>query len=163
MKKLLNNLAKNKGYFSLTLLVGIIFSGISVLTPTVSGDMITAFTEDASAGSRFLILYLLVGLCQIVFSLLDAYMGMQFQLRQKRMMRSNVFRTFSKKDSVQLEQQDVSVDTTILEAYAWDCEENTLEINLRANMGKQRLSEGQQGWLVLDYENAVDEDAFVVR
>ena len=99
MKKLLNNLAKNKGYFSLTLLVGIIFSGISVLTPTVSGDMITAFTEDASAGSRFLILYLLVGLCQIVFSLLDAYMGMQFQLRQKRMMRSNVFRTFSRKDS----------------------------------------------------------------
>lgn len=99
MKKLLNNLAKNKGYFSLTLLVGIIFSGISVLTPTVSGDMITAFTEDASVGSRFLILYLFVGLCQIVFSLLDAYMGMQFKLRQKRMMRSNVFRTFSRKDS----------------------------------------------------------------
>lgn len=99
MKKLLNNLSKNKGYFSLTLLVGIIFSGISVLTPTVSGDMITALTEDASGGSRFLVLYLLVGLCQIVFSLLDAYMGMQFQLRQKRMMRSNVFRTFSRKDS----------------------------------------------------------------
>ena len=71
--------------------------------------------------------------------------------------------TFSKNDAVQLVQQDVSVGTTILEAYAWDCEENTLEINLRANMGKQRLSEGEQGWIVLDYENAVDEDAFVVR
>ncbi len=71
--------------------------------------------------------------------------------------------TFSKKDAVQLEQQDVSVGTTILEAYAWDCEENTLEINLRANMGKQRLVEGEQGWLVLDYEGYADEKAFVVR
>ena len=71
--------------------------------------------------------------------------------------------TFSKNDAVQLEQQDVSVDTTILEAYAWDCEENTLEINLRANMGKQRLAEGEQGWLVLDYEGYADEKAFVVR
>ena len=71
--------------------------------------------------------------------------------------------TFSKKDFVQLEQQDVSVGTTILEAYAWDCEENTLEINLRANLGKQRLVEGEQGWLVLDYEGYADEKAFVVR
>ena len=71
--------------------------------------------------------------------------------------------TFSKKDAVQLKQQDVSVDTAILEAYAWDCEENTLEINLRANMGKQRLVEGEQGWLVLDYEGYADEKAFVVR
>lgn len=105
MKQLWKNLSgsrsneNNRVYFSLTLLVGIIFSGISVLTPTVSGDMITAFTEDSSVDSRFLILYLFVGLCQIVFSLLDAYMGMQFQLRQKQMMRSNVFRTFSRKDS----------------------------------------------------------------
>ena len=99
MKNLSNNLSKNRGYFLLTLFVGIIFSGISVLTPTVSGNMITAFTQDTAAGGRFLILYLLVGLCQIVFSLLDAYTGMQFQLRQKRMMRGNVFRAFSRKDS----------------------------------------------------------------
>ena len=71
--------------------------------------------------------------------------------------------TFSKNDAVQLEQQDVSVDTTILEAYAWDCEENTLEINLRANIGKQRLVKGEQGWLVLNYEGYADEKAFVVR
>lgn len=99
MRKLLNNLGKNKGYYLGTLLVGIIFSGISVLTPTISGEMITAFTENAAAGSRLLSLYLSAGLCQIVFSLLDAYAGMQFQLRQKRMMRGNLFRTFSRKDS----------------------------------------------------------------
>lgn len=99
IKKLLHNLAENKIYFSLTLLVGILFSGISVLAPTVSGDMLTAFTQDAAAGRRLLLLYLLVGLCQIVLSLLDAYMGMQFQLRQKRLMRRAVFRAFSKTDS----------------------------------------------------------------
>lgn len=104
MKNLSNNLANNRGYFSLTLLVGIVFSGISVLTPTISGDMITAFAKDAAAGRRFLVLYLFVGLCQIVFSLLDSYMGMQFQLRQKRMMRNNAFRSFSRKDSAGREQ-----------------------------------------------------------
>lgn len=71
--------------------------------------------------------------------------------------------SFSRHDVVHLKQQDASVDTTILEAYAWDCEENTLEIDLCANMGKHRLVEGKQGWLVLDYESDVDEDAFVVR
>ena len=104
MKNLSNNLANNRGYFSLTLLVGIVFSGISVLAPTISGDMITAFAKDAAAGRRFLVLYLFVGLCQIVFSLLDSYMGMQFQLRQKRMMRNNAFRSFSRKDSAGREQ-----------------------------------------------------------
>ena len=104
MKNLSNNLASNRGYFSLTLLVGIMFSGISVLAPTISGDMITAFAKDAAAGRRFLVLYLFVGLCQMVFSLLDSYMGMQFQLRQKRMMRNNAFRSFSRKDSAGREQ-----------------------------------------------------------
>lgn len=104
MKNLCNDLSKNKGYFSLTLLVGIVFSGLSVLAPTVSGDMITAFTKNPSAGRRFLLLYLLIGLCQIGASLLDACMGMQFQLRQKQLMRSNVFRAFSRKDSAGQEQ-----------------------------------------------------------
>lgn len=70
---------------------------------------------------------------------------------------------FSKNEAVYLEHQDASVGTTILEAYEWDCEKNSLEINLRANMGKQRLVEGEQGWLVLDYEGYADENAFVVR
>ena len=62
MKNSWNNLTGNRSYFLSTLLVGILFSGISVLAPTISGDMITAFTENASKGSRFLILYLIVGL-----------------------------------------------------------------------------------------------------
>ena len=81
MKTVWRNLGRNRGYFLTTLLVGVLFSGISVLTPMLSGSMVTAFTEDAAAGSRFLILYAAVGLCQIVFSLLDASMGMHFKMR----------------------------------------------------------------------------------
>ena len=99
MKGLWNNLEKNRSYYLLTLFVGIVFSGISVLTPAVSGSMVTAFTEDAAAGSRHLVLYLVAAFCQLVFSLLDDYMDMQFRLRQKQMMRSRVFRAFSRRDS----------------------------------------------------------------
>lgn len=99
MKKLLNNLAENKGYFLLTLLIGVLFSGLSILSPTVSGEMITAFTENAAAGMRYLLLYLLVSLLQIALSLLDAHMGLQLGLRQKRTMRRVAFRAFSKTDA----------------------------------------------------------------
>lgn len=99
IEKILNNLAKNRGYFLMTLLVGIIFSGISIIAPTISGKMITALTENYAECLRLVLLYLLVGLCQIIFSLLDAYMGMEFSLRQKKMMRGNVFRAFLQKDS----------------------------------------------------------------
>lgn len=103
MKKLSRNLSVNRGYFILTLLVGILFSGISVVLPTVSGKMITAFTENLSNGARLLILYLLVGLSQIVFSLMDAFLGYHFQLRQKRVMRKNAFAAISPKDSANRE------------------------------------------------------------
>lgn len=103
MKKLSRNLSVNRGYFILTLLVGILFSGISVVLPTVSGKMITAFTENLSNGARLLMLYLLVGLSQIVFSLLDAFLGYHFQLRQKRVMRKNAFAAISGRDSANRE------------------------------------------------------------
>lgn len=99
MKRLWHNLGRNRGYFALTLLAGVVFSGVSILAPTISGKMITAFTEDASVGSQFLVLYVLVCLCQVLFSLLDAQTGREFQLRQKRMMRGEAFRAFSGRDS----------------------------------------------------------------
>lgn len=103
IKTVWRNLGKNRGYFFLTLTVGILFSGISVLTPMLSGSMVTAFTEGTVAGSRFLILYAAVGLCQILFSLLDVSLGMHFKLRQKQLMRNGAFRAFSRKDSASRE------------------------------------------------------------
>lgn len=98
MKKISENLAQNRAYFLLTLLVGILFSGMSVLTPVISGNMVNAFTKEVSAGERYLLLYLLAGLSQILLSMLDSYMGLQLQIRQKKWMRRNVFSAFLKKE-----------------------------------------------------------------
>ena len=69
--------------------------------------------------------------------------------------------SFSKGASIQIEQNGVPVTTVILEAYVYDCDENTLEINLRANMCKHTLNAGQSGWLVLDYENDVALESYI--
>lgn len=64
--------------------------------------------------------------------------------------------SFSKNDQVQIQQGSTADSAAILEAYVYDCEENTLEICLRANMGKHQLTTGERGWLVLDYEACVE-------
>ena len=121
-------------------------------------ETLSAFGHDKSS------LFRIVEVFQIEPNALQVGVARAKRLRSKVVVFGMVERgSFSRHDVVQLEQQDFSVGTTILEAYAWDCEENTLEIDLCANMGKHRLVEGKQGWLVLDYESDVDEDAFVVR
>ena len=56
-------------------------------------------------------------------------------------------------------------EATVLEAYVFDPDvpENDLEVVLKANMGKQCLSQWQQGWLVLDNEEKVFSNAQIVR
>ena len=62
----------------------------------------------------------------------------------------------SKNGQVQIQQGCGMDSAAILEAYVCDCEENTLEICLRANMGKHQLNAGERGWLVLDYEACIE-------
>ena len=59
---------------------------------------------------------------------------------------------FEKGATVLLRYGEQSLKTSILEAYAFDCEENTLDAELKAHMGKQCLSQWQNGWLVLDID-----------
>jgi len=121
-------------------------------------ETLSAFGRDKSN------LFRIVEVFQIKPTALQVGVARAKRLRSKVVVFGMVERgSFSRHDVVQLERQDFSVGTTILEAYAWDCEENTLEINLRANTGKHRLVEGKPGWLVLDHEGDVDEDAFVMR
>lgn len=58
---------------------------------------------------------------------------------------------FSKGDSVRIDSDGKLLDAHVLEAYE-DDGENTFETHVRAHMGKQRLSEDQTGWLLLDLE-----------
>ena len=101
-------------------------------------ETLSAFGRDKSN------LFRIVEVVQIEPNALQVGVARAKRLRSKVAVFGMVERgSFSRPDGVQLEQQDASVGTTILEAYAWDCEENTLEINLRANMGKHRLVEGK--------------------
>jgi len=58
---------------------------------------------------------------------------------------------FSKGDAVRIDNEGELLDAKVLESYE-DDGENTFEIHVRARMGRQRLSENQTGWLLLDLE-----------
>jgi hypothetical protein len=69
--------------------------------------------------------------------------------------------SLSKNDQVQIQQDSGADSAAILEAYVYDCEENTIDICLRANMGKHQLTAGERGWLVLSYERDVEIGRFI--
>ena len=69
--------------------------------------------------------------------------------------------SFGKNDQVQIQQDRATDSTVILEAYVYDCEENTIDVCLRANMGKHQLTAGERGWLVLNYERDVEIGRFI--
>lgn len=66
-------------------------------------------------------------------------------------------------DEVLVEQDGALVKCTVLEAYVHDCEENTLDVQLKAHTGRQKLCENETGWLVLDYERCVESGAYIGR
>lgn len=68
---------------------------------------------------------------------------------------------FQKGDRVLIWDKGETRKAAILEVYEYDCGENTLEVMLKANMGKQQLSQWKTGWLVLDDTQPVDEKAVV--
>lgn len=59
---------------------------------------------------------------------------------------------FRKGDAVRIDHNGILSKSFVLEAYAFDTPENTFEIHVKANIGKQKLQEEQIGWLILDYE-----------
>ena len=58
---------------------------------------------------------------------------------------------FSKGDAVRIDSEGKLLDAHVLEAYE-DDGENSFEMHVRAHMGKQKLSEDQNGWMLLDLE-----------
>ena len=103
MKKILSLLDKNKRFFLLTLLVGIVYSAISVAIPTISGRLITSVVADSANRTRLLCIFLLISLFQLCFAELDEYMGNTLKIRQKKQMRRNAFHAFSAQDSAKHE------------------------------------------------------------
>ena len=69
---------------------------------------------------------------------------------------------FKQGDKVLIDLGKRVVEASVLEAYVYDCKENTLTVNLRANMGKQRLDQWQIGWLALNTEEDLPDTVTVV-
>ena len=55
-------------------------------------------------------------------------------------------------------------EVTVLEAYIYDPDvpANDLDVMVKANTGKQRLAQWQQGWLILDNEEKVGGSTMVI-
>ncbi len=62
---------------------------------------------------------------------------------------------FKQGDPVKILARDRVIETKVLEAYEFDCADNTLEVELKAHMGKQQVSQWKEGWLVLDTEEKI--------
>lgn len=94
MKKFNNHLKANRLFFSLTLLIGIAFCSVTVITPSISGDMLTAFLSKTENSFWLLALFLLSNLAQAVLSQLDMYMTEKLTLRLKKAIRGKAFTGF---------------------------------------------------------------------
>lgn len=103
MKKFFSLLGKNRKFFLLTLLVGIVYSAIGVAIPMISGQLITSVVADSTNRIVLLSTFLLISFFQVCFTELDEYMGNTLKIRQKKQMRKNAFRAFSSHDTAKRE------------------------------------------------------------
>lgn len=95
MKRFFRILGKNALFFILTLFVGLLFSALSVSTPLLSGNLITAVTSDFGHSGTAFFLFLSASVVRIIFAQLDQYMGESLKIRQKSQMRKKLYAAFS--------------------------------------------------------------------
>ena len=69
---------------------------------------------------------------------------------------------FQKGDKVLILDDENRREAAVLEAYVYDCPENDLDVMVKAHMGKQRLTQWQTGWLILDDQEKVTGHTTVV-
>lgn len=103
MKLLWKHMQDNRHRFVLALSIGVIYTAISVIVPTISGELINGFIGGQPNGMKILFLYLICSALQIVFFLFDEKASKHFDAHQKHMMRRNVFCAISRKDYVKKE------------------------------------------------------------
>ncbi len=103
MKLLWKHMHNNRYRFVLALGIGVIYTFICVVVPTISGELINGFIGGPSYGVSILFIYLICSALQIIFFLLDQKASKYFDAHQKRIMRRNVFRTISRKDYIKKE------------------------------------------------------------
>lgn len=95
MKRFFRILGKNALFFLLTLFVGLLFSALSVSTPLLFGNLITAVTSDFAHNGTAFFLFLSASVVRIIFAQLDQYMSESLKIRQKSQMRKKLYAAFS--------------------------------------------------------------------
>ena len=98
MRLLWKHLQNNRFRFVLALCVGILYTAVCVVVPTISGRLINGFLENASIGFKILLVYLLCSGLQIVLFLLDQKASKALEIYQKQTMRKNIFSAISQQD-----------------------------------------------------------------
>ena len=86
------------------MIVGVVYSAIGVLVPTVSGRLISAVVSGSANRTVMLGAFLLVSFLQICFAEADSYAGNLLKIKQKALMRSQVFRGFLRNDGAKREE-----------------------------------------------------------
>lgn len=92
------HLQRNRSRFVFALCIGVLYTAVCVVVPTISGRLINSFLESVAVGTEVLLIYLLWSGLQIVLFLLDQKASKNFAIFQKQIMRKNVFAVISCRD-----------------------------------------------------------------
>lgn len=83
------------------------FSSISVISPVISGKLITAVSTQTGNITVLLIIFLAVSGVRILISQADQYCGSTLKIRQKQQMRKYAFNAFLRRENI--EKSDISM------------------------------------------------------
>lgn len=97
MKKLFRNLQNNYALFLFAALTGFAFSCASVVTPSISGEMLSAFTSGAENSGALVAAYAAANIVQALLSQADSFLTGRLEISLKRNMRGRVFHGFLRK------------------------------------------------------------------
>lgn len=102
-KKILNLVHSKKALIAYAI-VGLIYSVISVVAPSISGDLVNSVIYRQGNIKFYLILLILTYLFLLVLSVLDQHAFMSFKIKEKKAMRNKLFSSFLKKKGQNSEQ-----------------------------------------------------------
>ena len=98
------NLVHSKKALTAYVIVGLIYSVISVVAPSISGDLVNSVIYGEGDIKFYLILLVMTYLFLLVLSVLDQHALMSFKIKEKKAMRNKLFSSFLKKKGQNSEQ-----------------------------------------------------------
>ena len=98
------NLVHSKKALTAYVIVGLVYSVISVVAPSISGDLVNSVIYGEGDIKFYLILLVLTYLFLLVLSVLDQHALMSFKIKEKKAMRNKLFSSFLKKKGQNNEQ-----------------------------------------------------------